>query len=56
LKCPVCFVWSFRLETRVQPDNTVKRTSECANGHRWISVERVERLLKTTGKTLKTKG
>ncbi len=45
MKCPVCKTWTFRLDTRLQPNNTVKRRSECANGHRFVSIEQVIKII-----------
>ena len=35
MKCPICKVWSFVLSTR----NGVMRRRECANGHRFSTIE-----------------
>jgi transcriptional regulator NrdR family protein len=35
MKCPVCKVWSFVLSTR----KGVIRRRECANGHRFTTIE-----------------
>lgn len=39
---PRCGVWSQVLETRTQRDGSIKRTHECANGHRFGSIQRPE--------------
>ena len=42
LKCPQCGAWTMVLETRTRNDNTRRRAVECANLHRFSTVERVE--------------
>ena len=43
IKCPQCGAWSAVLDTRtVASNNTVRRRNECANLHRFSTVERVE--------------
>jgi len=54
MKCPVCKAWTFVLETRLKPDNTKYRRYECANGHRFITLETVVKIIVV--KTTKTKG
>lgn len=39
MKCPKCGVWSSVLETRESTNYTTKRRRECANGHRFTTVE-----------------
>jgi transcriptional regulator NrdR family protein len=38
MKCPVCKVWSYVLETRQRPQGTYRRY-ECANGCRFTTNE-----------------
>lgn len=42
MKCPECGAWIEVKETRTRQDNTRRRRYECANGHRFTTVERVE--------------
>lgn len=44
MKCPQCGAWTSVLETRRRLDNTKRRAYECANLHRFATVERVEQL------------
>lgn len=46
MKCPVCGTWTLVKETRVRPNNEKYRRYECANLHRFITYERVERVVK----------
>lgn len=40
MKCPRCAAWSRVLDTREQHEGyTTKRRHECANGHRFISMQ-----------------
>ena len=42
IDCPVCGVWSEVKETRTSKlKNTTRRRYECANGHRFSTVEAV---------------
>lgn len=41
MKCPECGVWVRVVETRNGPDNTKRRRYECANLHRFTTVESV---------------
>lgn len=41
MKCLICKKWSFCLETRTRQDGTRRRRYECANGHRFSTVEAV---------------
>lgn len=41
MKCPHCTQWSEVLETRTRPDGSKRRRYECANEHRFTTVERV---------------
>lgn len=40
--CPMCQAWTLVKESRMRADNTRRRTLECANLHRFTTVERVE--------------
>lgn len=42
MKCPICGVWVRVLETRARADNTTRRTMECANLHKFRTIETVE--------------
>ncbi len=44
MKCPECGVWAFVKETRMRLDNTQRRTLECANMHKFTTVERIEKV------------
>lgn len=39
MNCPECGAWSNVLDTRNGPNETVKRRRECANGHRFFTLE-----------------
>lgn len=39
MRCPTCDSWTSVLETREGDHGTTKRRRECANGHRFSSVE-----------------
>lgn len=39
MKCPVCGAWSNVLATRTGPDEWLRRRRECANGHRFGTLE-----------------
>lgn len=54
MKCPACGAWTFVKETRKQDDQTKKRRYECANEHRFYTVETLIRVI-TTPKKLKYK-
>ena len=45
VKCPVCEKWVRTLETRARPDGSTYRRYECANEHRFVTKEKVERVL-----------
>ena len=45
MKCPVCKAWVLVKESRPRPDNTMYRRLECANGHRFVTEERVVRVI-----------
>lgn len=42
MKCPTCQTWAVALETRQRPDQSTRRRYQCANEHRFSTVERVE--------------
>ena len=42
MRCPHCGVWTRVTETRTRGDGTRRRTYECANLHKFNTVERVE--------------
>lgn len=44
MKCPECGVWTIVKETRTRQDNTRRRTLECANMHKFTTVERIEKV------------
>lgn len=39
MKCPRCNAWAEVLETRTKEDNTVRRRYQCANLHRFTTIE-----------------
>jgi hypothetical protein len=39
MHCPTCGSWTEVLETRTRANGTTHRRRECANGHRFASVE-----------------
>jgi len=41
MKCPTCTAWASVKDTRQTPANTTRRRYECANGHRFTTLERV---------------
>jgi transcriptional regulator NrdR family protein len=41
MKCPVCGTWTLIKETRKTPDNGKKRRYECANEHRFNTLEKI---------------
>lgn len=45
VKCPVCKSWVRTLETRAREGNATYRRYECANEHRFVTHEKVERVL-----------
>lgn len=45
MKCPVCQTWTMVKETRTKPGNTKLRRYECANLHRFVTLEKVERVI-----------
>lgn len=44
MKCPECGAWTIVKETRTRQDNTRRRRFECANMHKFTTVERVEKV------------
>lgn len=42
MKCPTCDTWTNVLETRNKPNNMTYRRYECANLHRFSTVEKVK--------------
>ena len=46
MHCPVCKAWVQVKETRQREDNITPRRVECANGHRFVTEERVARVIK----------
>ena len=45
MKCPVCNTWVLVMETRAKPDNKKYRRYECANGHRFTTIEVVTKVI-----------
>ena len=45
VKCPVCGKWVSTLETRQRSDGSTYRRYECANLHRFVTKEKIERVL-----------
>jgi transcriptional regulator NrdR family protein len=41
MKCPVCGTWTIVKETRTSTGNTRRRRLECANAHRFTTIETV---------------
>lgn len=46
MKCPVCGAWTMVKETRKKQDNTKYRRYECANLHRFTTLETVSSIIK----------
>jgi transcriptional regulator NrdR family protein len=44
MKCPKCEAWTEVRETRQRTDGTKRRRYECANLHRFTTVERIEEI------------
>lgn len=42
MKCPRCGAWTSVLETRTRADGSKRRRYECANLHRFTTVEYVD--------------
>ena len=45
MKCPVCQAWTVVKETRTRPGNIKYRRYECANLHRFVTNEKIERII-----------
>lgn len=45
MKCPVCGTWTLVKQTRQRPDNTTHRRYECANLHRFTTLETVVKII-----------
>ena len=41
MKCPVCGTWTIVKETRTSTGNTRRRRMECANEHRFTTLETI---------------
>jgi transcriptional regulator NrdR family protein len=41
MKCAHCKAWSFCLETRTRKNGDRARRYECANGHRFSTLEKI---------------
>lgn len=41
MKCPECGTWTIVKETRAAPNNTRRRRIECANEHRFTTLETI---------------
>ena len=41
VKCPVCGTWTIVKETRTSTGNTRRRRMECANEHRFTTLETI---------------
>jgi hypothetical protein len=48
VKCPVCDQWVSVLETRSRDNNETYRRYRCANEHRFVTKEKVERIILVT--------
>ena len=48
VKCPVCDQWVSVLETRARDNNETYRRYRCANEHRFVTKEKVERIILVT--------
>lgn len=46
MKCPVCKAWVEVKETRDRPGNIKYRRYQCANIHRFVTHEKVVRVIK----------
>lgn len=61
MKCPVCGTWTIVKETRTSTENTRRRRLECANEHRFTTLETIivsktpirqkQKVIKTSGKS-----
>lgn len=45
MKCPVCGTWTLVKETRQRTENVKYRRYECANEHRFTTLEKVEKVI-----------
>jgi len=45
MKCPVCGTWTLVQETRQRAENTKYRRYECANMHRFTTLETVAKVI-----------
>jgi len=45
MRCPVCNTWVMVKETRSRPNNATYRRYECANTHRFVTMEQVVRVI-----------
>lgn len=45
MKCPVCGAWTLVKETRQRQDNSKYRRYECANTHRFTTLETVTKVI-----------
>lgn len=45
MMCPVCGKWTQVRETRKRPGNEKYRRYECGNEHRFVTTERVTRII-----------
>jgi len=41
MNCPECGTWAIVKETRKRPDKTMRRRYECANLHRFTTIETI---------------
>jgi len=41
MKCPECGTWTIVKETRISTDNNRRRRLECANEHRFTTLETI---------------
>ena len=48
VKCPMCDQWVSVLETRSRDNNETYRRYRCANEHRFVTKEKVERIILVT--------
>lgn len=45
MKCPVCNAWTIVVESRRNQDNTRRRRYECANLHKFKTIEQIEKII-----------
>lgn len=55
MNCPECGTWTIVKEARKREDNTTRRRYECANMHRFSTVERIEECKRGGARTRKKK-